>query len=105
MGVALFQFIDQLGGSMMLMKELDKFDYLMTPLESVVSKVNPSLHRVLLYFALKAARVDGLAIEERDKAIEFANLIGIDENTAKSIENILNLEDNIIKLKHSIVAV
>lgn len=94
----LFQFIDQLGGSMMLMKELDKFDYLMTPLESVVSKVNPSLHRVLLYFALKAARVDGLAIEERDKAIEFANLIGIDENTAKSIENILNLEDNIIKL-------
>ncbi len=101
----LFQFIDQLGGSMMLMKELDKFDYLMTPLESVVSKVNPSLHRVLLYFALKAARVDGLAIEERDKAIEFANLIGIDENTAKSIENILNLEDNIIKLKHSIVAV
>lgn len=100
-----FQFIEQLGGSMSMVKELDSFDYINNKLEDYVSSINPVLYRALLYFALRAARVDGLSEEEVNKALEFARLIGIDDYTAKSIENIINLEEDILKLKHSILAV
>lgn len=100
-----FQFIEQLGGSMSMVHELDNFDYSNNKLEDYINSINPLLYRVLLYFSLKAARVDGLSEQEVSKALEFSRLIGIDEYTAKSIENIINLEDDIIKLKHSILAV
>jgi len=90
---------------MELMKDLDNFEYVNSNLEDQIKSIKPQLYRVLLYFALKAARIDGLSEDEVSKALEFAKLTGLDESTAKSIENILNLEDEISKLKHSILAV
>ena len=98
-----FEFIDSVGGNMGIVDELDEFDYVNSKLEDHIYRVDPDLYKILLYSSIKVARVDGLSAEERKKAILLSKMTGIGEPIASSIENILNMEDEIKKLKDSIL--
>jgi hypothetical protein len=99
-----FEFIDSIGGNMGIVDELDEFDYVNSRLEDHIYRVDPDLFKILLYSSIKVARVDGLSNEERDKAIILSKMTGIGEPIASSIENILNMEDEIKRLKDSILS-
>lgn len=99
-----FEFIDSVGGNMGIVDELDEFDYVNSRLEDHIYRVDPDLFKILLYSSIKVARVDGLSNEERDKAIILSKMTGIGEPIASSIENILNMEDEIKRLKDSILS-
>lgn len=99
-----FEFIDSVGGNMGIVDELDEFDYVNSKLEDHIYRVDPDLFKILLYSSIKVARVDGLSSEEKDKAIILSKMTGIGEPVASAIENLLNMEDEIVKLKDSILS-
>ncbi len=99
----IFEFIDSVGGNMGIVDELNEFDYRNSKLEDHIYRVDPDLFKILLYSSIKVARVDGLSSEEKDKARILSKMTGIGEPIASAIENLLNLEDEIKKLKDSLL--
>jgi len=99
----IFEFIDSVGGNMGIADELNEFDYRNSKLEDHIYRVDPDLFKILLYSSIKVARVDGLSSEEKDKARILSKMTGIGEPIASAIENLLNLEDEIKKLKDSLL--
>ena len=99
----IFEFIDSVGGSLGVVDFIREFDYLKASLDNYVYRIDPELYKPLLYSAIKVARADGLDDAERKKAQELASLCGFDDSMAISIENILNLEDEVRNLKNNLI--
>lgn len=99
----IFEFIDSVGGSLKIVDELKDFDYKLAQLDKYVNRIDPDLHRILLYSALKAARIDGLSDEERNQSVELARLTGIDPGVCAAMEHMLNMEDELRDMKRSLL--
>lgn len=99
----IFEFINSVGGNLDIIDYLKDFNYNTAKLEDYVYRIDPDLHKPLLYSAIKVARADGLDSSERDKAQQLAKLAGMDMGIAKSIENILNLEEEVKNLRNTLI--
>jgi hypothetical protein len=100
----IFDFIDTVGGNLSIIDELQEFDFINSKLEDHIYRVDPDLYKILLYSSIRVARVDGLSNEEKEKARILARMTGIGESIAISIENLLNLEDEVKRLKDSLLS-
>ncbi len=100
----IFDFIDTVGGNLSIIDELQEFDYINSKLEDYIYRVDPDLYKILLYSSIKVARIYGLSTEEKDKARILAKMTGISESIAITIENLLNLEDEVKKMKDSLLS-
>lgn len=98
-----FEFVDSVGGSLQVVDELKDFDYNNNSLDDYVFRIDPDLHKILLYSGLKAARIDGLSTEEREEALELARLTGIDLSVCAAMEHLLNMEDEIKLMKRGLL--
>ena len=99
----IFEFVDSVGGALEVVDGLKEFDYNNAALDDYVFKIDPDLHKILLYSGLKAARIDGLSSEEREEALELARLTGIDISVCTAMEHLLNMEDEIKLMKRGLL--
>ncbi|MDC1068758.1 hypothetical protein OAQ99_06340 [Candidatus Kapabacteria bacterium] len=99
----IFEFIDSVGGSLKVVDDIRDFDFESANIEEIVKEINPDLYRILLYSALKAARIDGLSDQERIQSVELARLTGIDIGVAAAMEHLLNMEDELSDMKRSLL--
>ena len=99
----IFEFVNSVGGNMDIVDYLKDFSYQTAKLEEYIFRIDPDLHKPLLYSAIKVARADGLDDAERDKAQQLAKLAGMEIGVAKSIENILNLEEEVRNLRNTMI--
>jgi tellurite resistance protein len=99
----IFEFIDSVGGSFKIIDELKDFDYANSSLDQFINRIDPDFHKLLLYSAIKAARIDGLSDEERAQSVELARLAGIDTGVCAAMEHMLNMEDELRDMKRNIL--
>lgn len=99
----IFEFINSVGGSLKIVDQLKDFDYKKSNLENYINRIDPDLHKILLYSAIKAARIDGLSDEEREQSVELARLTGIDTGVCAAMEHMLNMEDELRDMKRNLL--
>ena len=88
------------GGTDELIEILERFDFRKARIEDYLPNVDQKTRHILLYCALLAARADGLLEAERKKAYEMASLMNIDPVISQTIEQLLDLEDQVNSLRH-----
>lgn len=99
----IFEFVNSVGGNMDIVDYLKDFAYEKAKLDDYIFRIDPDLHKPLLYSAIKVARADGLDEAEREKAQQLAKLAGMEIGIAKSIENVLNLEEEVRNLRNIMI--
>lgn len=81
------------GASDAQLEAFQKFDYRAARLADLLDAETRPLARIILYEAVRIARSDGFAANEREAAARAAKMLGLDAHIVVDIEALLGIED------------
>lgn len=99
----IYQFLTSVGGNLAILDEIKEFDFSNIDLDETIDEIDRNLYNIILYNAMKAARVDGLSNEEMEKSLELARSMEIPDNMCKAIEHLLNLEEELWQMRFNLL--
>lgn len=102
---ALQKGMDRLGVSDDVKKAVDAFDAKSAKLDAVLPKMKPGglRSRMLVRDAVELARADGTyAAKEKAAVAKAAKIVGVDDNTLRTIESLVELEHAVKHLRKAL---